>query len=1836
MDKLTVPELKEELRKRGKDHTGTKPVLFERLQQALQEVQESRKPLVQQEEHDCGDEHDQEDGEKQQEKELLPLGASASSMKRDSKNNASETGSHKSGKSVASAMALEAARRAGLEAKLKIMRQKHDLEEKEREIRRKKEEMELQMEIAEARATEEALATSMNEAKSTSSRASLKSRPVAQDDVVRPERDRRVASDIKLMKRMHLPSLNLTCFTGDTASYKPFLHAFEANIANNLDCEAEKLLYLLRFTEGKPHDIVQTCVHLPEELGYTQAVELLNRRYDSQVQTVTSLVDKMLSLPVLRPDDGDGLDDYGIFLRGCLNALESLPHGLGYVDARVMCRLLEKMPYYMVERWRRVADGIEQDEKRLPDFRDLVTYVEREARITRNPCYGRQVLGTSHMKRPRDDVKKPQAPPARTRALAGGVRSVEPKCLFCDDKHPTEACGKLQHKTAEEKTNFVREKGLCFGCLQHGHRSRHCRERRTCGKCSGRHPTVLHEERTQIPTVTTGHLAPSKVGGAKLQVLRVRVGVSGVMMTTNAFLDSGSTHSFITGHLLDKMKMTPRKKTLLKVSTIRGEEAMDSCLVPGLLIGDLDGGNVMELPPLYVLNHIPVMSEDIPSQEDMERYAYLEEAGVSVSTVKNRDEIGLLIGGDAASVMEPLEVCPSRDGGPYAVRTRLGWVLGGAKKQDRSARVHRIKIMDDLGLSEQFEDRADTRRGLSVEDARWCAQMETGCKMKDGKYEISLPFREQAPPLGNNREVAEKRLDLLKRTFARDPSYACQYKAVMAELLEKGYAEEAPEDSETTGRWYLPHFGVKNPQKEKVRVVFDCASKFRGTSLNDTLLQGPDLANPLLDVLIRFREQPIAFTGDLEAMFLQVLVPEAQRDFLRFLWWPAGDVSRAPREYRNTRHLFGATSSPSCANLALHRTAEDFSQGATEARDTVRRNFYVDDLLKSTPSEEDAIKLLYDVKELCSKGGFNLTKISSNSTKVLRSVPNEARAKKVKTLELGSDVLPVERALGVTWDTHADTFKFQVDIERLRSKPMTKRGMLSATASCYDPLGLVTPSVVRARILIQDLFRLKVGWDDRVPESIERAWVSWLQELPLLSDCTFPRCLTTGEQQDAVAELHHFSDASQRAYGTASYLRTVTPQGDVHCALVMSKARLAPVKPLTIPRLELAAAKLAVDVGQELARAMDMKVNQVFWTDSTTVLKYIRNETTRFHVFVANRLAAIHEGTEPHQWRHVPTSLNPADLVSRGADARALLNSELWHSGPQFLRESVDDWPKCPEMTKLDKTDPELKTRATVAFSTATTATTGTRREATASSAASAECSTEASERSPVEKLLHHYGSWKRLVRAVALLRRVLTILKEKSQEQTAGNDVKRHSSTSRTVLIPSDLHEAELCIVRDAQRRHFGRELGELRAGKEVRPSSRLTRLTPFFEDGVVRVGGRLGNSHLSWATKHPPILPNEDRVVELLIQDVHQRVGHEGRQHVLAELGQEYWVLGANSAVRRTLSRCVSCRRRQRPPESQRMADLPEDRVREGEKPFSSTGVDYFGPFFVKRGRGQIKKYGVIFTCLVVRAVHIEVADSLTTDSFLCALRRFVARRGTVSLLRSDQGTNFTGAERELRDEVRQLLLKGEDIRKRALEMGIEWQFNPPHASHFGGAWERQIRTIRKILGALLTQQSFTEETLHTLLCEAECIMNNRPLTPVSADPRDELPLTPNHLLHTRCVTLPPSDSPAECDLVGRKQWKQAAYMADMFWRRWRREYLPFLQQRHGPHTRSKANVKRGDVVLMVDDSVPRGVWPMGRVQEAIRSNDGRVRSVRVLSRGTAYYRPVSKIVKIAEVEE
>lgn len=344
-----------------------------------------------------------------------------------------------------------------------------------------------------------------------------------------------------------------------------------------------------------------------------------------------------------------------------------------------------------------------------------------------------------------------------------------------------------------------------------------------------------------------------------------------------------------------------------------------------------------------------------------------------------------------------------------------------------------------------------------------------------------------------------------------------------------------------------------------------------------------------------------------------------------------------------------------------------------------------------------------------------------------------------------------------------------------------------------------------------------------------------------------------------------------------------------------------------------------------------------------------------------------------------------------------------------------------------------------------------------------------------------------------------------------------------------------------------------------------------------------------------------------------------------MLASIRQTFWIVKGLVAVRRVLRNCFSCRRRNATAGEQRMADLPSERLIPDQPPFTFVGVDYFGPVLVKHKLSYVKRYGCIFTCLTTRAIHIEIAHSLDTDSFISAMRRFIARRGRPQVVRSDNGTNFHAGEREIR-----VVLDGWNqqwIHKYASQQEIKWIFNPPAAAHMGGVWERLVRSVKKILSVLLSEQVVGDESLLTVVAEAESILNSRPSTQNPDDPTDAEPLTPNHLLMLKSNQAMPPCSFSKQYQYSRRRWRQVQYLADVFWRRWLREYLPTLQKRQRWFSVCRV-LKEDDLFLIVDENIPRGQWRLGRVVVVHKAKDGHVRSAVIKTRSGHLTRPISKL--------
>ena len=496
----------------------------------------------------------------------------------------------------------------------------------------------------------------------------------------------------------------------------------------------------------------------------------------------------------------------------------------------------------------------------------------------------------------------------------------------------------------------------------------------------------------------------------------------------------------------------------------------------------------------------------------------------------------------------------------------------------------------------------------------------------------------------------------------------------------------------------------------------------------------------------------------------------------------------------------------------------------------------------------------------------------------------------------------------------------------------------------------------------------------------------------------------------------------------------------------------------------------------------------------------------------------------------------------------------------------------------------------------------------------------------PMDRLVKYFSSWHGFKRTAAwwvrfadYIRRSAGVLSRKSVE--IGVD---------------ELQEAELRLLKYDQRCNLPHLVAALENGKDVTAAVCplvIRKLNPVLDDGLVRVGGRLATAPVEYNQRHPIILCTESHMTELIVKHYHETVGHSGVGHTFTALRARYWIHGGSVAVRGVLGKCLSCRRNFKPCEQQIMADLPTARLSVGRPPFFHTGVDLFGPFLVKQGRSVVKRYGCIFTCMTVRAVHLEVVHSLSADSFISALRRFVSRRSNVAHLHSDNGSNFTGADRIFCESIRDW--NQHQIGGFLLQREIEWHFNTPLASHFGGAWERLIRSVRKVMRSLHSGATFSDEGLITLLTEVESIINSRPLTPISFVEDFDRPLTPKDLL----VLQPDSGLPPvitrDSDTFFPQRWRHIQHYSDLFWKRWVKEYLPSLVPRQKWYD-AKPNVRKGDIVILKNEDMPRSQWPLGRVIDTFADPKGFVRSVLVKTSTGNLKRPISKICVIVPDHE
>ncbi|KAI3375182.1 hypothetical protein L3Q82_021085, partial [Scortum barcoo] len=708
------------------------------------------------------------------------------------------------------------------------------------------------------------------------------------------------------------------------------------------------------------------------------------------------------------------------------------------------------------------------------------------------------------------------------------------------------------------------------------------------------------------------------------------------------------------------------------------------------------------------------------------------------------------------------------------------------------------------------------------------------------------------------------------------------------------------------------------------------------------------------------------------------------------------------------------------------------------------------------------------------------------------------------------------------------------------------RNIYKVLASQYDPLGFILPYTTRAKILVRHLWDKHRGWDDPLlPQELLQQWKAWEEELQVLPQVTLPRPYLPKKVDlgGLHREVHIFCDASEEAYGSVAYLRSTDRHGEVHLSFLLARSRVAPKRFHSMPRLELCAALSGAQLAQVLGRELTIEIHQIIlWSDSTTVLTWLKSESCRFKVFVGTRVAEIQELTERHVWRYVDSVRNPADDVTRGKGLKELVEPNRWSQGPSFLLQGPDSWPENPSADHLSDASELRKSVFCGATSVVSCQPTSDHQL---------------------------YSSWKELLEVTV-------------QELHGAADSDGHPTAE-------DYRQAERLILQRVQMDSFPREYSLLRAGKPVSSSSRLRALSPEFDESgeLICVGGRLRRAEdLESTALHPVILDPSHQATRLLIQDFDNQLHHPGPERVFAELWRSFWILRGREAVRRHQYSCADCRRWRARPAVPKMADLPAARLRLFKPAFYSTGMDCFGPFEVKVGRRREKRWGIIFKCLTTRAVHLDLLTAIDTDAFLMALRCFIARRGTPAELFSDQGTNFKGGERELREAFARI---SPALQELLAPRKIAFHFNPPAAPTLEGFWRGKSAQSR----------------VHS--------MPHEPLGYVSSDASDPDPVTPNVLLMGRPDGSLPQVVYPENNLISRRRWKHSQVLADHFWTCFIRLYLPSLQARQKWQA-LPADIVQDCVVMIVDPQLPRALWPIGRVIKTHPSPDGHVRSADV----------------------
>lgn len=1577
-------------------------------------------------------------------------------------------------------------------------------------------------------------------------------------------------------------SKDLPTFNGDPREWPIFISAFEQSTSVAGYSNDENLIRLQKCLHGKARDAVRNCLMLPDMVP--DIIRTLKMYFGRPEYVLKNLIDDLRKMSLPR-GKLESIIEFAFAIKNICATIRASKLDDYLTNPTLLQELIGKLSPDMMLQWAMHSKDIHRPN--LIDFSDwLYTIAEATCKVTV------PVFDTSYdQKSSRKDSR------LNTHSTTLDQKPAQ-QCVVCDEQHKLSQCPKFSELPTTERWDIVKSMNLCRNCL--GKHRRKCWFQRQCGVngCTVHHNALLHSyEQPSVSSLSTlNNHTSSNVGGSFFRIVRVTLYNNKNVVTIYALMDDGSTLTLLEEAVAEKLGVRGTNDPLCIRWTGDVVRFEDSSKIFDLQISSTKtGSKVYPIKNVHTVKNLNLSTETMVVHDVKGKYPYLED--IPIEGYENVVP-SMIIGINNPNLISSLKIREGKWNQPVASKTRLGWTLFGGSSMTGKLNLHMCTCSKDEELHELVKHYFSEESvgvspplvdPMSSDDERALRIMEETCKFNNGRYEVGLLWKNENTVLPNSLPTAMKRLQCIRQRANRDPQMAEILHQQIVNLEEKGYAKKLPATmvNEKGGKiWYLPTFIVKNPHKpNKLRLVWDAAAKSENVALNDFLLKGPDLLRPLMHILFKFRMGVVAVCGDIAEMFHRIKVREEDACSQRFLWW---DKNNSVVVYQLDVLTFGASCSPFISHYVRDKNSERFGQDDPKVIEAITRQHYVDDFIDSTNTVAEAINLALRVREVHAQGGFQMRNWSSNSCEVLEAL-GEANVAQNKTFDGNENLNDFEKILGLYWDAKNDLFKINLKFVRIR-RPIfteaiipTKREVLQVLMSVFDPLGFVACFMSYLKSVLQEIWRSRIDWDETLSEDLYNKWKNWLTFLPIITNVSIPRCYSPKmSNEGCTIQLHTFVDASEDAYAAVSYFR-IEADGGVEIKLIGAKSKVAPLRPLSVPRLELQAAAIGARLMKTICCHNIKLQRRVMWTDSKTVLHWLIGDPRKYKQFVMFRIAEILKYTEASDWRWVPSALNVADFATKFRPPTDIYKE--WFDGPTWLKKSESEWPKTSGTVEGDTS--ELRARYLHIH---------TRKSMFLSIN------------------FEYFSSWFRLYRAVGNW----IMLAERLQQKV-------NEDKDRISLNASHLNKAKTIIFKEAQMTCFMDDYMALLNENSILKGGAFEKLNVYIDNnGVVKVKNRAHYADAVCGVQRDLIiLSGKHHLTKLIVMHYHRAFHHLNHETVLNEIRQIYFIIKLRVVYKSVRRNCQYCKVNLAKPVAPQMSPLPPARLGAYQRPFTYVGVDYFGPIAVISGRKSLKRWGVLFTCLTVRAIHLEIAHTLSTDSFLMCLRNFISRRGIPAEIYSDNGTNFRGADRFLKEELKNI--KFDEVQIDLAYRGITWKFNPPAAPHMGGAWERLVRSVKAVLNKISPSQKFTDESLRSALMEVELIVNSRPLTYVSLETEDQEAITPNHFLVGSSNGSKPFCIAENIDY--RMCLRQSEMFANMFWRRWIKEMLPTLTRRSKWFEKVKP-ISEGDIVIIVDENTVRNSWLKGKVVAVTTAADGQVRRAKVQTKNGIMERPAVKL--------